>query len=200
MGVPPVSPGCWVGGCEGWARSGQPRPHSQRLFTAPGERFISHPKVTLVLALLVILVLALVPALAVLSGGRQGNIPVVPDTPQLLACPAGWVGYNGMCHFLSKDERTWDQGQAQCSELGASLAVLRDEEMEFLFRLSWKVGYWLGLRRRGQQLQWEDGSSFNSWVPVLGDAECVYLAENHFGSVTCSNPMPYLCSRPQTRL
>ncbi|NXY39072.1 CD69 protein, partial [Pomatorhinus ruficollis] len=62
-------------------------------------------------------------------------------------CPAGWVGYNGICYFLSKDQRTWDQGQERCSELGASLAVLRDEEMEFLFRLCRKVNPWLGLRR-----------------------------------------------------
>ncbi|TRZ08145.1 hypothetical protein HGM15179_018962, partial [Zosterops borbonicus] len=109
-----------------------------------------HSKVTLVLTLLVILVLALVPALAVLSEGRQTIIPVVPDTPCLLACPAGWVG---ICYFLSKDQHTWDQGQAQCSELGASLAVLRDEEMEFLSLLCGNVSRWVGLRRRGQQLQ-----------------------------------------------
>ncbi|XP_063281040.1 uncharacterized protein LOC134565396 isoform X3 [Prinia subflava] len=51
-----------------------------------------------------------------------------------------------------------------------------------------------------QLLQWEDGSSFNSSVPVLGDAECVFLAENKLRSIFCSNPMPYLCSRPQTPL
>ncbi|NXP43152.1 CD69 protein, partial [Leiothrix lutea] len=62
-------------------------------------------------------------------------------------CPAGWVGYNGICYFLSGDQRPWDQGRARCSELGASLAVLRDEEMEFLSRLWGKVNPWLGLRR-----------------------------------------------------
>ncbi|NXX29011.1 CD69 protein, partial [Nicator chloris] len=62
-------------------------------------------------------------------------------------CPDDWVGYRRICYFLSKDHRTWDQSQAQCSELGASLAVLRDEEMEFLFPLSARVDYWLGLRR-----------------------------------------------------
>ncbi|NWW36944.1 CD69 protein, partial [Panurus biarmicus] len=62
-------------------------------------------------------------------------------------CPAEWIEYNGICYFLSKDHSTWDQAQAQCSELGASLAVLRDEEMEFLFLLSGNVDYWLGLRR-----------------------------------------------------
>ncbi|XP_063281025.1 early activation antigen CD69-like isoform X2 [Prinia subflava] len=125
-----------------------------------GERFRSHPKVALVLALLVLLVVALVLALALRSGGGQTNIPVAAGTRQLLACPDGWIGSLRTCSFLWKDQRTWAQGQAGCSELGASLAVLRDEEMEFLFRLSGNVDYWLGLCRRGEQLQWEDSSSF----------------------------------------
>uniref|UniRef100_A0A8C5XAA8 C-type lectin domain-containing protein n=1 Tax=Malurus cyaneus samueli TaxID=2593467 RepID=A0A8C5XAA8_9PASS len=60
---------------------------------------------------------------------------------------------------------SWDQAQARCSELGASLAVLKDWEMVsegFLFPHSTRVDYWLGLRRRGRELQWGDGSSFNS--------------------------------------
>ncbi|NWV28271.1 CD69 protein, partial [Origma solitaria] len=62
-------------------------------------------------------------------------------------CPDGWVGYRGVCYFLSKDHRSWDQAQALCSELGASLAVLKDEEMEFVFLLTGNVDHWLGLRR-----------------------------------------------------
>ncbi|NXY12645.1 CD69 protein, partial [Pteruthius melanotis] len=94
----------------------------------------------------------------------------------------------------------WDQGQARCSELGASLAVLRDEEMEFLFTFSRDVNYWLGLRRRGQGLQWGDSSSFSSSVPVLGNAECVFLAENYLRCESCSAEMQCLCSRAQTPL
>ncbi|NWV42773.1 CL12A protein, partial [Grantiella picta] len=62
-------------------------------------------------------------------------------------CPHGWVGYNGICYFLSRDHLIWDQAQARCSELGASLAVLKDWEMEFLFCLSRNDDYWLGLHR-----------------------------------------------------
>ncbi|NWH91786.1 CLC2H protein, partial [Aegithalos caudatus] len=62
-------------------------------------------------------------------------------------CPSGWVGYNGVCYYLSRDYSTWEQGQEQCSELGASLAILKDEEMDLLFRLAGNVDYWLGLRR-----------------------------------------------------
>ncbi|NXS82623.1 CD69 protein, partial [Erpornis zantholeuca] len=62
-------------------------------------------------------------------------------------CPDGWVGYHRICYFVSGDRYTWDQGQARCSELGASLAVLKDWEMEFLFTFSRNVDYWVGLRR-----------------------------------------------------
>ncbi|XP_057245292.1 C-type lectin domain family 2 member B-like [Malurus melanocephalus] len=64
-----------------------------------------------------------------------------------------------------------------------------------------KIDHWLGLRRRGRELQWGDGSSFNSSVPVLGNGGCLFLAEdNYLRSAPCSNPLLYVCSRPQTRL
>ncbi|NXY63612.1 CLC2H protein, partial [Callaeas wilsoni] len=62
-------------------------------------------------------------------------------------CPDGWVGYHRVCYYLSKDHGTWEQGQERCSELGASLAILKEEEIDFLFRLRGNVDYWLGLRR-----------------------------------------------------
>ncbi|XP_057244627.1 uncharacterized protein LOC130587669, partial [Malurus melanocephalus] len=152
----------------------------------------SHPKITLgVLILLLLLVLALGVSLAVVSGRTQTENPGTPGTPVLLACPHGWVGHRGICYFLSRDQLSWDQAQARCSELGASLAVLKDWEMvreeiwdvwggqgkpggllgrgcssqwrllspshRLLFPHSAKVDYWLGLRRRGQELQWGDG-------------------------------------------
>lgn len=72
-GDPPVFPRCWVGGGEGWACSGQPHPHSQRLFTAADKWIKSHPKVTLLLALLGLLVLALVLALVLSLALRSGK-------------------------------------------------------------------------------------------------------------------------------
>ncbi|NWV08903.1 CD69 protein, partial [Ptilonorhynchus violaceus] len=62
-------------------------------------------------------------------------------------CPNGWVEYNRICYFLSKDMRSWDQAQDRCSELKASLAMPKDREMEFLFCLSGNVDYWLRLHR-----------------------------------------------------
>ncbi|XP_066047854.1 C-type lectin domain family 2 member D5-like isoform X2 [Chamaea fasciata] len=172
--------------------------HRRILRRFPSKWFRSHPVVTLVLIVLVLLVLALAVALAV----QSAQLPVPPATAQcVLGCPSGWVGYHGVCYYFSRDQGTWEQGEERCSELGASLAIVKDEEaMDLLFRLRGNGDYWLGLRRRGQRLQWGDGSNFSSWVPVLGDSECVYLADNKFESQNCSNQRPYLCSNAHAPL
>ncbi|KAM3666127.1 C-type lectin domain family 2 member D11-like [Ammospiza maritima maritima] len=127
-----------------------------------GERFRCHPVGTAVLILLVlVLVLALGAALAVLAAPQ---VPVTPATPLLvLCCPHGWIGYNGVCYYFSRDYSTWEQGQERCSELNASLAIAKDEEaMDLLSRLCGNGDFWLGLRRRGERLHWGDGSSYSS--------------------------------------
>ncbi|NXP21166.1 CLC2B protein, partial [Scytalopus superciliaris] len=108
-------------------------------------------------------------------------------------CPRDWLSYHGFCYYFSKDEGTWEQGQGQCSELGASLAVVKDEEMGFIFQGSGGVDYWLGLL-------WEDGSSLSSPVPVFGNARCVYLADGKLRSGSCSEERRYLCSKAQAHL
>ncbi|XP_077640621.1 C-type lectin domain family 2 member B-like [Lonchura striata] len=165
----------------------------------PGEWFSSRPVLTVVLILLLlVLVLALGVALAVQSAPQ---VPVTPATPQLVqGCPHGWVGYNGVCYYLSRDYRSWEQAQERCSELGASLAIVKDEAMDLLFRLRGNVDYWIGLRRRGERLHWGDGSSYSSRVPVFGNSPCVYLADDRFWTRDCSNEWPYVCSKAQAAL
>ncbi|XP_074400592.1 uncharacterized protein LOC141729658 [Zonotrichia albicollis] len=184
---------------QGTAATGNERKKNLRRLL--GERFRCHPVGTAVLILLLlVLVLALGAALAVLAAPQ---VPVTPATPLLvLGCPHGWVGYNGVCFYFSRDYSTWEQGQERCSELGASLAIAKDEEaMDLLFRLHGNVDFWLGLRRRGERLQWRDGSSYSSQVPVLGNSQCVYLADRKsFRSGNCSNERPYLCSKTQAPL
>ncbi|XP_063262312.1 C-type lectin domain family 2 member D11-like isoform X1 [Prinia subflava] len=131
--------------------------HRRILRGFPGKRFRCRAVPVLVLVVLVLLVLALAVALAVQSASQ---LPVTPVTPQ--CCPSGWVGYNGVCYYFSRDSSTWEQGQERCSQLGASLAIVKDEDLGLLFRLHGNVDYWLGLRRRGQRLHWGDGSNFSS--------------------------------------
>ncbi|XP_030807084.1 C-type lectin domain family 2 member D3-like [Camarhynchus parvulus] len=175
--------------------------HKRILRRSLGERFRCHPVGTAVLILLLlVLVLALGAALAVQSAAPQ--VPGTPATPLLvLGCPNGWVGYNGVCYYFSRDYSTWDQGQERCSELGASLAIAQDEEaMDLLFLLRGNGDFWLGLRRRGERLHWGDGSSYSSRVPVFGNSQCVYLADERLKSDNCSSERPYLCSKAQAPL
>ncbi|XP_063262579.1 early activation antigen CD69-like [Prinia subflava] len=200
-GAVPACPGTELG-CSGCTAPGAAAAGTGELpeaaLVSAGKRFRSHPVPVLVLVVLVLLVLALAVALAVQSAPK---LPVPPATLLLvLACPSGWVGYNGLCYYFSRDSSTWEQGQERCSEFGASLAIVKDEDMGLLFRLRGNVDYWLGLRRRGQRLHWGDGSNFSSWVPVLGNSECVYLADDKFRSEDCSNERPYLCSKAQAPL
>ncbi|XP_064573607.1 C-type lectin domain family 2 member B-like [Zonotrichia leucophrys gambelii] len=153
-----------------------------------------HPVGTAVLILLLlVLVLALGAAVAVLAAQQ---LPVTPASLQ--CCSHGWVGYNGVCYYFSRDYSTWEQGQERCSELGASLAIAKDEEaMDLLFCLRGNGNFWLGLRRRGERLHWGDGSSYSSRVPVLGNSECVYLADETLKTDDCSHWRPYICSKAQ---
>ncbi|KAM9263884.1 C-type lectin domain family 2 member B-like [Morus bassanus] len=160
-----------------------------------GEQCVLHLLCAMVVAVLVALVLALCVAVAVLSGMLKGN-PDVPAAP-VLACPDDWVGYQRVCYYLSPEEGSWEESQEKCSSLGASLAVLKRRwEMGFLLRLKGNDDYWLGLWRRGEHLEWVDGSSFNETIPVRGRGECVYFNEHAFGSTSCSQQRPYICSKP----
>ncbi|XP_051625610.1 early activation antigen CD69-like isoform X2 [Manacus candei] len=162
---------------------------------ALGNWFRSYQGLTVLLCVILVLVVI------VLADSLSPFVsPVALKFSQRVACPEDWDQHNSICYYLSRDEGTWEQAQNRCSELGASLAVFSDKEMGFLFRLSGNLDYWLGLQRWGERLQWVDGSSYNSSVPILGDSECVYLDQRRFRSGLCSAQRPYLCNRPQDRL
>ncbi|XP_074400604.1 uncharacterized protein LOC141729663 [Zonotrichia albicollis] len=110
---------------QGTARTGNE--HRRSLRRLLGERFRCHPVGTAVLILLLLVpVLALGAALAAQSAPQ---VPVTPATPLVvLGCPHGWVGYKSVCYGFSWEYSTWEQGQERCSQLGASLAIAKDEE------------------------------------------------------------------------
>ncbi|XP_057885246.1 C-type lectin domain family 2 member B-like [Melospiza georgiana] len=174
--------------------------HKRNLRRFLGERFRCHPVGTAVLILLLlVLVLALGAALAVPAAAELLGAAATPLL--VLGCPLDWVGYYGVCYVFSQDYSTWEQGQERCSELNATLAIAKDEEaMDFISHLCEDFGFWLGLRRRGERLHWGDGSSYSSRVPVFGNSECVYLADERFKSDNCSSEQPYVCSKAQAPL
>uniref|UniRef100_A0A8C3KGJ0 C-type lectin domain-containing protein n=1 Tax=Calidris pygmaea TaxID=425635 RepID=A0A8C3KGJ0_9CHAR len=60
----------------------------------------------------------------------------------------------------------------------------------FLLHMKGNIDYWIGLRRRGERLQWVDGS-------MVGEEPCLFLNDRDLLSARCSQPWPYLCSKPQ---
>ncbi|XP_074400487.1 uncharacterized protein LOC141729641 isoform X2 [Zonotrichia albicollis] len=170
--------------------------HRRNIRKFLGERFRCHRVLMDLLMLLLLLALVLGVALAVPAAQQ---LPVTPASLQ--CCSTGWVGFNGVCYYFSRDFSTWEQGQERCSKLNASLAIAKDEEaMDLLFRLRGNIDFWLGLRRRGERLHWVDGSSYSSRVPVFGISECVYLADERFRSGNCSDERPYVGSKAQAPL
>ncbi|XP_064296536.1 C-type lectin domain family 2 member D-like [Phalacrocorax carbo] len=162
------------------AQAGGASPHPEVPGDAPertpcralGERRELHRRCALVPAVLVARVGALCVAVAAVSAGKPKGNPALAAAP-VLACPDGWAGYQRVCYCLSTEEGSWEQGQEKRSSLGASLAVpKRRWESEFLRRLKGNADYWLGLRRRGERLEWVDGSSLNETFPVRGQGEC----------------------------
>ncbi|XP_059706906.1 killer cell lectin-like receptor subfamily G member 2 isoform X3 [Haemorhous mexicanus] len=154
-----------------------------------GQWFRSHPVGAALLILLLLgLVLALGVALAVQSAPQ---VPVPPATLQ--CCPFDWLGYRGVCYYFSRDYSTWGHGQERCSQLNASLAIAEDEEaMDLLFRLRGNGDFWLGLRRRGERLQWEDGSSYSSRcvLPVMDERSLAAFIESPEPFLLCSVACP----------
>ncbi|XP_071430125.1 C-type lectin domain family 9 member A-like [Pithys albifrons albifrons] len=140
----------------------------------PNKCFRSHPVLTLLLPLL----------LALPSGVALAVLP-------------GWI-LRGLLLPL-RAEGSWEQYQGLCSKLGAPLAMIKDEEMGFLFLLRGTIDYWLRLQRWGERLQWGHGAaSAPPEVPVLGNSQCGHLADDKLRSESCSSKQHYLCSKPHT--
>uniref|UniRef100_A0A8C3XIQ6 C-type lectin domain-containing protein n=1 Tax=Chelydra serpentina TaxID=8475 RepID=A0A8C3XIQ6_CHESE len=101
------------------------------------------------------------------SGDRTEKKPPCPGCPPhvIAACPDGWVGYRGKCHYFSETEGSWSSSQSHCSSLNASLAVIdTQQDLDFMLRYKDPPLYWIGLRREpGQPWKWTNGAEFNRW-------------------------------------
>ncbi|XP_067169928.1 C-type lectin domain family 2 member D-like isoform X3 [Apteryx mantelli] len=113
----------------------------------------------------------------------------------VLRCRDGWIGYRGICYYVSLEEASWESSQRHCSSLGASLAVLKREwEVPFLMRLKGSANHWLGLRRQDGRLVWVDDTVYKETFPVHGQGACAYMSDAGIASSSCSQLRPYICS------
>nr|XP_005312725.2 C-type lectin domain family 2 member D-like isoform X1 [Chrysemys picta bellii]XP_042701263.1 C-type lectin domain family 2 member D-like isoform X1 [Chrysemys picta bellii]XP_042701264.1 C-type lectin domain family 2 member D-like isoform X1 [Chrysemys picta bellii]XP_042701265.1 C-type lectin domain family 2 member D-like isoform X1 [Chrysemys picta bellii] len=132
-------------------------------------------------------VIALVAALA----GVLSRAPV--------ACPNGWVAFQGQCYYFSVTEGNWTYSRSNCSALGTSLAGIdTQQDMDFMLRYRGHRDHWLGLQKDTNQLwRWVNGTEFNSWFHIGGGGECAYLKEaKAISSSRCSMERHWICSKP----
>ncbi|CAL1602408.1 unnamed protein product [Knipowitschia caucasica] len=118
------------------------------------------------------------------------------------SCPQGWRLYKENCLMFMNLSYTWNNADAMCESLGASLASAHDlGEYSFLKQLTWRAGFltaWMGGYRFQGFWKWEDGTPFdyNNWYQSTS-YECVHLNSQEsrgWTSATCTTLHPFICS------
>ncbi|ETE57991.1 Early activation antigen CD69, partial [Ophiophagus hannah] len=77
-----------------------------------------------------------------------------------VTCPPDWIGHQGHCYKLSREEKNWKESQNFCILHNASLAKITDEEMDFVTMLTRNHVFWIGLKREpDHSWKWLDGAN-----------------------------------------
>ncbi|KAK7929040.1 hypothetical protein WMY93_005435 [Mugilogobius chulae] len=117
-------------------------------------------------------------------------------------CPRGWRQYEENCFRFMNMSYTWNNADALCQSLGASLASAHDlQEYNFLKQMTWRAGFltaWMGGYRFQGFWKWDDGTPFdyNNWYQT-SSYECVFLnspESRGWSSSSCSSLHPFICS------
>uniref|UniRef100_A0A8D0WFJ8 FRAS1-related extracellular matrix protein 1 n=1 Tax=Sus scrofa TaxID=9823 RepID=A0A8D0WFJ8_PIG len=86
------------------------------------------------------------------------------------SCPAGWHHHSGYCHSLiTEHKHTWSTAARACREqhLGSLVSVLSRQHMQWLWDLSGRKPFWIGLNDRVRAGHWEwiggEPVTFTNW-------------------------------------
>ncbi|CAL1602410.1 unnamed protein product [Knipowitschia caucasica] len=143
-----------------------------------------------------------VPAEEVLTEEGDSGEYVQTAARSKASCPQGWRLYKENCLMFMNLSYTWNNADAMCESLGASLASAHDlGEYSFLKQLTWRAGFltaWMGGYRFQGFWKWEDGTPFdyNNWYQSTS-YECVHLNSQEsrgWTSATCTTLHPFICS------
>ncbi|XP_039197785.1 C-type lectin domain family 2 member D-like [Crotalus tigris] len=112
-------------------------------------------------------------------------------------CPPDWIGHQKKCFYFSNEEKNWTASQEFCSSYNASLAIIENEELDFVQRYKGSSPHWIGFKREpGQDWKWINGNA-STWT-VLGDGgNCAFLNdEGKASSSMCRTAHHWICSKP----
>ncbi|XP_022083774.1 C-type lectin domain family 4 member M-like [Acanthaster planci] len=122
-------------------------------------------------------------------------------------CPASWIERQTSCYKTDDEQRTWENGEAYCNQLGAELVVIETaQENEFIRELlndQSKDFAWLGCNDRATERTWvcyseaTVGMPFENWAPsqpnnAAGD-DCVSISKSgKWSDSKCSADFVYV--------
>ncbi|XP_004677729.1 PREDICTED: FRAS1-related extracellular matrix protein 1 [Condylura cristata] len=126
------------------------------------------------------------------------------------SCPAGWHHHSGYCHALITEHKvTWDIAARACREkhLGSLVTVLSKRHMRWLWDISGRRPFWIGLNDQVHAGLWEwiggEPITFTSWRrgpprrPKPGRNCVLVQRQGKWQTKDCrkSKPHNYMCSR-----
>uniref|UniRef100_A0A667ICL7 FRAS1-related extracellular matrix protein 1 n=1 Tax=Lynx canadensis TaxID=61383 RepID=A0A667ICL7_LYNCA len=126
------------------------------------------------------------------------------------SCPAGWHRHSGYCHSVITEQKgTWDTAARACQEhhLGSLVTVLSRQHMRWLWDISGRKPFWIGLNDQAHAGHWEwiggEPVVFTNWrkgPPQRSKPgkNCVLAQrQGKWQTQDCSKSKPhsYVCSR-----
>ncbi|KAM9367841.1 FRAS1-related extracellular matrix protein 1 [Phaethornis superciliosus] len=125
-------------------------------------------------------------------------------------CPPGWNHHEGSCYFLVVNHKvTWNTAARACREqyLGSLASVANEQHMQWLWHLSGRKPFWIGLNDQVNPGHWEwnggEPVTYINWrrgshhFPRRG-RNCVFVQKRGKWQATdCRKvkPISYICSR-----
>ncbi|XP_006011100.1 C-type lectin domain family 2 member L-like [Latimeria chalumnae] len=121
------------------------------------------------------------------------------NTETYQCCETKWHLFDGKCFYFSDVGNYWESSNQSCSSQGAQLAVIKDQKtMDFLQKkLEQNRDYWIGLKKRGSDWIWVDGTTLNKQFHVSrynGDCITVCSSGNLY-SYYCLRTYQWICMK-----
>ncbi|XP_006864569.1 PREDICTED: FRAS1-related extracellular matrix protein 1 [Chrysochloris asiatica] len=126
------------------------------------------------------------------------------------SCPAGWHLHSGYCHALITEQKhSWTEAAHACREqhLGSLVTVLSRQHMRWLWNISGRRPFWIGLNDQVHIGHWEwiggEPVTFSNWrtlppQPSKPGKNCVLVQrQGKWQAKDCrlGKPHSYVCSR-----
>ncbi|XP_007954416.1 FRAS1-related extracellular matrix protein 1 [Orycteropus afer afer] len=126
------------------------------------------------------------------------------------SCPAGWHHHSGYCHSLIMEQKhTWIAAARSCQEqlLGSLVTVLTKQHMQWLWDISGRKTFWIGLNDQAHPGHWEwiggEPVTFTNWKKMPPQhskpgKNCVLVQrQGKWQAKDCrrGKPHSYVCSR-----